>query len=49
MSQADLTYISDTLLASAFYFGVMGGIVGAGLFLFIGVVYRVALRFFKGR
>lgn len=49
MTQSEMLYVSETVLASAFYFGVMGGVVGASLLLLAGVAFRAALRLFKGR
>ena len=49
MTESDLRYVSDAVLAYAFYFGVMGGVVGAGWLMLAGVVYRAARRYFQGR
>lgn len=49
MSQSDLLYVSQTLLASAFYYGVCGGISGYVLSSIASAAFRVVRRSIRGR
>lgn len=49
MTEAELLFVSQTLLSSAFYFGVFGGLVGAALVPAGAALYRAARRLFQWR
>lgn len=49
MSQSDLQYVSQTLLASAFYYGLMGGVSGYVLAWVTAQSFGMIRRLFKGR
>lgn len=49
MTEDQTLYIAQTLLASAFFYGLAGGLVGAALFAFIPRAVRAAVALFRAR
>lgn len=45
MNEKDLIYVSEALLASAFYYGFAGGFVGCAFAFLIRFIYKSLFRF----
>lgn len=49
MSETDLAYVSQTLLATALYYGIAGGFIGHVLFTVLSFLARLLYSLFRSR